>query len=107
MNKDQGSGVIERFIYGAVVFLVMRYGAKFGISGDAADWFAGGAVAAVGGAWAWWKNRPVSVLNRAGAAIPENTKLVIVPTAEATHVERREAVELANAASDKVVAQGQ
>jgi len=107
MNKDQGGGIIERVIYGAILFLVMKFGARFGLSSEDAAWIAGGGVALAGGAYAWYHNRPVAVMNRAGNAIPENTKLVIIPTAAASHDEKQEAKELAKASSDKVIADTQ
>lgn len=105
MNKDQGGGIVERVIYGAILFLVMKFGGKFGLSSDDAAWIAGGGVALAGGAYAWYHNRPVAVMNRAGNAIPNNTELVIVPTAAATRSEKHEANELAKASSEKVTAQ--
>ena len=103
MNKDQGTGIIERALYGAVVFLVARYGGKFGLTGEDAAWMAGGAVALAGGAWAWWRNRPVSVLNRAADAIPQDAKLVITTLPDASHADKLEAGKLASAANDKVI----
>jgi hypothetical protein len=37
-----------------------------------APYVAAGGVTLVGGAHAWWHNWPVSVLSRAGNAIPKN-----------------------------------
>lgn len=107
MNKDQGSGIIERVIYGAIFWVAMRAVAKGWIDQTMAEYIATGGVMLFGGAWGWWHNRPVSVLNRAGEAIPQNAKLVIATTAAASPVENIEAHALANAASDKVVAQTQ
>jgi hypothetical protein len=45
-----------------------------------------------------------ALLSRAGNAIPKNAELVITTTSSATHDEKIEARELANAASDKVIA---
>lgn len=104
MNKDQAGGIIERAIYGVVTFVVIRYGARLGLTADDAAWIAGGLVTLAGGTWAWLHNRPVSVLNRAGDAIPKNAELVIAPKPNATPAERREVVQLALAASDKVIA---
>lgn len=104
MNKDQGSGIIERVVYGAVSFMVLRYGGKLGLTPDDAAWLAGGAIALFGGAWAWWHNRPVAVLNRAGEAIPKDAKLVIDIPPHVSTAERNEAEKLANMASEKVVA---
>lgn len=103
MNRDQGTGIIERIIYGLVSFVVLRYGAKLGLTPDDAAWLAGGAIALFGGAYGWWHNRPVSVLNRAGDAIPPMAKLVIETVPSAPHAQRVEAAQLANAASDKVI----
>lgn len=104
MNKDQGSGIIERIVYGTLTFLVLRYGAKFGLTPDDAAWLGGGAIALGGGVWAWWHNRPVSVLNRASEVIPTGAKLVIATPVDATITERMDAHQLADAANPKVVA---
>lgn len=104
MNKDQGSGIIERVVYGAVSFVVLRYGSKLGLTPDDAAWISGGAIALFGGAWAWWHNRPVSVLNRAGEAIPKEAKLVITATPGASVADRREVAQLGTATSGKVIA---
>jgi hypothetical protein len=104
MNKDQAGGIFERMIYGGILFVVLRYGPRLGLTSDDAAWIAGGGVTLVFGVWAWLHNRPVSVLNRAAEAIPQNAELAIVTGAHATSTEKFQAVQLANAASDKVVA---
>jgi hypothetical protein len=104
VNKDQGNGIIERAIYSAVIFLVAKYGGKFGLTGDDGAWLAGGIVLFAGGTWAWIHNRPVSILNRAAEAIPAQSTLVIETPIGASAAERNEAQKLANAASDKVIA---
>ena len=103
MNKDQGTGILERVVYGAAMYAVMTFGQRFGLSPDDAAWVAGGAVALVGGVWGWWHNRPVSVLNRAAAAIPQEAKLVITTLPDASHADKLEAGKLASAANDKVI----
>lgn len=104
MNKDQGYGIIERVIYGAVLWLGMKLVAAGYIDADTAAYIAAGAVTAVGSAYAWWHNRPVSVINRAADALPRNSVLVITPTPNASAADKSDAHELATAASDKVLA---
>lgn len=104
MNKDQGTGIIERALYGVISVLLIKYGAMFGLTTDDAAWLAGGAIALGGGVIAFVRNRPVSVLNRAADAIPDNTKLVIAIPPNASSIEKEEAKSLATAASDKVIA---
>ena len=101
INQQQGTGISERVVYGAVTFLVIKYGSKFGFSADDAAWLAGGLLAFGGGAVGWYRNRPVALLNRASTVVPENAKLVITPTLAATHVEKVEVRDLANAANGK------
>jgi hypothetical protein len=103
MNKDQGYGMIERALYGAIMLVAMKFVAKGYISADDAAWIAAGGVTAFGGVYAWWHNRPVSVLNRAGAAVPDTARLVILPTAAASHDEKQAAAALAKATGDKIV----
>lgn len=104
MNKDQAGGIVERLIYGAVLYLVMRYGPQFGLTAEDGAWLAGGAVAAVGGIYAFIHNRPVSMLNRTAAALPDSARLVIETSATAPRADRQEAVRLAVATVDKVTA---
>ena len=53
---------------------------KLGFDSDTAQWLASGTVMLVFGAIAWAKSRPQSLLNRAQAVMPKDTKLdVIVP----------------------------
>lgn len=104
MNKDQGGGVIERVIYGAILYVVMKYGASWGLSADDAAWIAGGGVALAGGAYGWYHNRPASVLNRAANAIPDKAQLVITTAPSASAADRIDAHDLASTANDKVIA---
>lgn len=104
MNKVQGIGITERILYSVFLWLAMM-GVKWGYwDADMAAYIAAGAVAAIGSVRAWWINRPSSLLSDAAAQLPKNSQLEIVTTAAASSVERRDAHVLANAASDKVVA---
>lgn len=105
MNKDQGGGIIERVVYGVITFLVLRFGSKIGLTADDAAWLGGGTIALAGGAWAWWHNRPVAVLNRAADALPDNAKLVMRTAINATPAEKAEVFALGENTSPKVVAQ--
>lgn len=105
MNKDQGGGIIERMVYGAITFLVLRYGSTLGLTADDAAWLGGGAIALGGGAWAWWHNRPVSILNRASEALPDNTKLIMRTAINATSAEKAEVFALGENTHPRVSAQ--
>jgi hypothetical protein len=104
MNRDQGGGIIERAIYSSVLFFAMKLVAAGYIDADMAAYIASGSVLLFGGAYAWWHNRPVSVINRAAAAVPESARLVIETPVSAPHADRLEARELGEATIDKVTA---
>lgn len=104
INKDQGTGIAERILYGAILAIAMRLVDKGIISADMATYIAAGGVSLAGAAWAWWINRPTALLNAAAATVPDNAVLAITTTPGASHAERVAAHQLANAASDKVVA---
>lgn len=104
MNKDQGKGIVERLLYGAILFVAMKFVAWGYIDAEMAAYIAAGGVAAAGAGWAWWNNRPSSLLTRAGDALPKNVDLVLTPNPGATSTDRKEAHALADAASDKVTA---
>src|SRR5262245_34105934 len=105
MNKQQGSGIAERVAYGIATLIVVRFGSKLGLTTEDIAWLAGGMVTVIGGAYGWWHNRPVAVLNRAAETLPESAALVISTPAAAPIAEKSAARDLANAASDKVIAQ--
>lgn len=102
MNKDQKYGVVERIIYAAILALATKFVGWGYIDADMATYIAAGGVAAVGSAYAWWINRPVSLLNSAAASIPDSSTLVITTAVSAPAAERKEAIALASSASDKV-----
>lgn len=104
INKDQGSGVIERAIYSAILFVALKYGSYLGLSGDDAAWIAAGGMLLTSGAWAWWHNRPAAVLKRGADALPNNTKLVLATLPHATDAEKAKVFALGEAAGPKVVA---
>jgi len=71
MNKSQVSGISERLVYGVAV-AIAGLGVKWGwYDNEMAAYVAGGLVAAAGGIWAWWINRPQALMK---AAIDSQTK---------------------------------
>jgi len=105
VNRDQGTGIVDRLVYAAVTTMVVRYGPRFGFTTEDVAWLAGGIIAGGGSVMEWYRSRPVNLLNRAAAVIPENAALVISTPAAAPVAEKSAARDLANAASDKVIAQ--
>lgn len=104
MNKVQGIGITERLLYSVFLWFAMM-GVKYGWwDAEMAAYIAAGALAATGAARAWWINRPSTLLSDAADQLPKNSQLVITTTANASSVERKDAHELADAASEKVVA---
>lgn len=69
MNKEQKAGIVERLVYAAAMAVLTKLVAKGYIDQDMAAYVAAGAVTAVGGAWAWWINRPKALVQSA-AAVP-------------------------------------
>lgn len=104
LNKDQSTGISERLLYGGLLFVAMKLVALGYLEADMAPYVAAGGVALAGGAYAWWINRPGSLLSAAGNALPKNAELVITTTPGASPLEKAEVRELAASASDKVIA---
>lgn len=75
MNKDQVTGIGERVLYGVVTYFTAQAVAKGWIDGEMASYIATGAVSLIGGAWAWWINRPTALLRAAAQQNPD-TKMV-------------------------------
>lgn len=71
-SKDQTTGVAERVLYGVILGFMMSLVRKGYIEADMAPYIATGVVGLVGGAWAWWINRPKAIAQSA-AAIPGTT----------------------------------
>lgn len=67
MTNDQGTGVIERVIYGVILGVLMKLVAAGWLTADMAPYLAGAAVSAVGGAYALWINRPKAIVQSAAA----------------------------------------
>lgn len=65
LNSEQQKGIAERLVYAAAMALLTKLVAKGYIDQDMAAYVAGGAVAAVGGLWAWWINRPKALADAA------------------------------------------
>ena len=72
MNKDQGTGIVERVLYGLIMALLAKAIAKGWITSEEAPYYAAGIVTAIGSVWAWWINRPKAIAQSA-AAIPGTT----------------------------------
>lgn len=102
LNRDQSIGISERLLYSGLLFLAMKFVALGYIEADMAPYVAAGGVALASGAYAWWINRPSSLLTAAGNALPENAKLVITTTPSASPLEKAEVHALAASASVKV-----
>ena len=98
-TSDQTYGVVERIIYGVAMFVLMKAVTKGWITGQDAPYIAGGIVTLVGGAWAWWINRPKAIVQSA-AALPQ-TVVVTTPALAASTPEKN----IVSADSNKVVAQ--
>lgn len=73
MTKDQGTSILERMIYGVALALAMKFVAWGWLDADMAPYIAAGIVAAVGSAYAWWINRPVSIVQAASNLVDPNT----------------------------------
>lgn len=67
-SKDQTTGMIERVLYGIGMFIAMKLVGLGVLDADSAPWFAGGIVTLIGGAYAWWVNRPQALMVAATAA---------------------------------------
>lgn len=103
-NNEMAKGVAERWIYGGIIVLTSKFVDKGYITSDMAAYIAGGGVAAVGGIYAWWKNRPGALMNRAASQIPSNATLVVAVPVTASAQDKDAAQELAASAGEKVVA---
>ena len=104
MNRDQTTGIAERVLYGALLWLTMKGVAIGWFDAEMAAYLAAGGVTLAGAAWAWWINRPAALMNAASNQLPKNSALVITTSGAASGVEKAEASALANASNDKVSA---
>lgn len=82
-TNDQVKGIIERVAYGLIMLILGKLVARGVIDGDMAAYIAGGAVTAIGGAYAWWVNRPKAIVQSA-AALPGTTVLTTHTLATST-----------------------
>ena len=82
-SGDQTTGIVERVLYGVALALAMKFVAWGWLDPDMAPYVAGGLVTAIGGAWAWWVNRPKAMLQSA-AAVPGTTVVTTPALAAAT-----------------------
>lgn len=99
MDKNQTTGVAERVLYGALLWLAMKCVQLGWFDADTAAYIAAGGVTLAGSAWAWWTNRPAALvksvsampavkaiavsdpaLARAAAAADPATDVVVTPT---------------------------
>lgn len=83
MTNDQGTGVIERVIYGVILGVLMKMVAAGWLTADMAPYLAAAAVSAMGGAYALWINRPKAIVQSA-AALPATTVVTTPDLAAAT-----------------------
>lgn len=104
MDKNQGIGISERVAYGVVSWFVIRFGSKLGLTIDDVAWLTGGALVLIGGVTAWIKDRPVATINRAAESLPENTKLIMATSPDATHADKVAVQQLGLATNGKVLA---
>lgn len=104
MTKDQTTGVAERVLYGVLIGLFAKGVAWGWYDADMAAYLASGGVMFVGGAYAWWINRPVALLNAATNVVPDSSRLVIETPKTAPAEQKAAAQALATAANDKVTA---
>lgn len=103
-NNEIAKGMGERVVYGVVIFATTHLVEKGYITAEMAAYVAGGAVTFVGGAYAWWNNRPGRLMDRAASQIPEASKLVIITEQDASRQDKDAAHDLAAASGPKVVA---
>ena len=104
MNQAMGIGITERLVYGVVAFLIGRYGEKLGLSQADSAWLAGGLITLVGGARAWYVNRPEKILDSAAAQIPNNAKLVVQISPNSSSTDQKAVQDLGAATGPKVEA---
>lgn len=104
INTGQSAGMGERFLYGLLNFFAVRAALRGWIDPAMAEYVASGGVMLIGGAYAWWINRPNKLLNAAANNLPKNAELVITTKPQASPVEKAEAHALAASSSEKVTA---
>lgn len=104
MNKDQTTGVAERVLYGILMAAFAKGVERGWYDAEMAGYLTAGALTLIGGAYAWWINRPTALLNAAGNQIPAGAKLVIETKRGAPEDDKAAAAALASAANNKVVA---
>jgi hypothetical protein len=104
MNKAMQMGLIERWIYTFVLGAAMQGVAKGWWDADMATYIAVGVMGLGSSARGWWVNRPQRLLDDAAATLPKNSKLDMVPAANATHEEKTAIRDLAASTDTKVTA---
>lgn len=103
-SNDMSTGISERIAYGTIIAATAKLVEKGYMTSDMQVYVAGGGVAALGSAWAWWINRPAAIMNSAAAQMPPNAKLVITTDPVASRQEKDAVHELASSAGEKVIA---
>lgn len=103
-NTAMKIGIGERLMYSLLLGLAMKAVALGYITAADAPYYATGIAALLMGGYGWWVNRPSKLAKDASTAAPENSRIVITATAQATAAEKKEIHSLADAAGDKVVA---
>lgn len=106
-STEMTTGITERVLYGVLLGGAMKAVEKGWISADMAPYIAGGALTLIGGAWAWWLNRPGRLMDAAAAQMPPNAKLTITMPVHASAQDKDAAHDLARSAGENVVAKVQ
>jgi len=83
LTKDQGTSILQRIVYAAVMFLAMKAVARGYIDADMAAYIAVGIAGAADTAYAWWTNRPKAIV-QAAANIPGTTVITTAALSAAT-----------------------
>jgi hypothetical protein len=72
VSTDQFTAIGEKIVYGIAMVLCMKAVARGWIASEDAPYYAGGAVAFIGGIYGWWVNRPKNIMiaaTNAGATV--------------------------------------
>lgn len=104
MNKAMQMGLVERWIYTAVLGLAMQGVTRGWWDGETATYIAVSIMGLGSSARGYWVNRPQRLLDDAAATLPKNAKLDMVPALNATHQEKTAIRDLAASTDTKVTA---
>lgn len=103
-NHEAFKATAERMVYGAIIFATAKLVDKGYMTFDMQAYVAAGAVTFIGGAYAWWKNRPAALIDRAASQLPPSATLVIATPVTASAKDKEQAHEIAASAGEKVEA---